>query len=54
MENKWADALKAGKEVSVDIKPIYEAASKRPVAFDVKYMIDGKKKTAFFENKQGG
>ncbi|WP_206191792.1 DNA/RNA non-specific endonuclease [Shewanella carassii] len=54
MENKWADALKSGKEVSVDIKPIYEGASKRPTAFDVKYWIDGKQKQTFFENRHGG
>ena len=54
MENKWADALNSGKEVSIDIKPIYEGSSKRPSAFKVKYWIDGKTKTAFFENKHGG
>ena len=54
MENKWDDALKEGKKVEVDINPIYEGNSKRPEAFSVKYWVDGKKKTAFFENKPGG
>ena len=54
MENKWADALKNGKEVKVEIKPLYEGSDKRPSAFQAKYWIDGKKKIAFFENKPGG
>ena len=56
MENKWADALKADppKSVRVNIQPVYEGESKRLAAFKVKYFIDGKKKTAFFENKTGG
>lgn len=54
MENKWDGALKNGKKIEVDIKPIYKGDSKRPEAFSVKYWIDGKKKTAFFENKPGG
>jgi len=54
MENLWDDALKAGKNVEVDIRPIYKADSKRPEAFSVKYWVEGKKKTAFFENKPGG
>lgn len=54
MENTWAEALKSGKKVSIDIKPIYEGASKRPAAFDVKYWIDGKQKKVYFENMHVG
>ncbi|MCX2769717.1 DNA/RNA non-specific endonuclease [Pseudoalteromonas sp. B530] len=56
MENKWAEALKETppKEVDVNINAIYEENSKRPVAFDVTYIIDGKKKTLTFLNKAGG
>jgi uncharacterized cupredoxin-like copper-binding protein len=54
MENKWVDALKLNKEVRVDIRLIFEGSNKRPTAFSVKYWIDDKKKTAFFENKHGG
>jgi hypothetical protein len=56
MENKWADALKADppKEVEVEINAFYDAESKRPEAFEVKYVIDGKSKKVFFENKPGG
>ncbi|WP_083229827.1 DNA/RNA non-specific endonuclease [Pseudoalteromonas sp. BMB] len=56
MENKWAEALKETppKEIDVNINAIYEENSKRPVAFDVTYIIDGKKKTLTFLNKAGG
>jgi len=54
METKWADALKEGKEVKVDIQPVYEGASKRPVAFDVFYEIDGVEKFKSFDNVAGG
>lgn len=30
LENQWADALKAGKDVHVDIEPVYHGNSKRP------------------------
>ena len=56
MENTWGKALKIPppKEVKIDIKPIYEGASKRPEAFKVRYWINGKKKTKFFKNEPGG
>ena len=54
MENKWNNALKEGKKVEIDIQPIYKGNSNRPEVFSVKYWVDGKKKTAFFENKPGG
>ncbi len=54
MENKWADALKEGKDVKVDIQPVYDGASKRPEAFEVQYWIDGKLHEAAFENIPGG
>ena len=54
MENKWAKALEEGKEVTVDIQPIYEAGSKRPSSFEVIYEIDGKEYFADFLNQAGG
>ncbi|MCC5453125.1 DNA/RNA non-specific endonuclease [Rheinheimera sp. UJ51] len=56
MENIWAKALKGPppQQVKVDIQPVYEGESKRPVAFSVKYWIDGRHSTAHFENKPGG
>ena len=55
MENTWAKALKGDppKTVDVNIKAIYESDSKRPVAFDASYIIDGKKKSVFFLNSTG-
>jgi len=54
MENIWDKTLQTGQKVEVDIKPIYSGDSKRPDVFNISYWIDGKKKTAFFENKLGG
>lgn len=54
MENKWAKALKEGKIVKVDIRPIYKGDNKRPIAFDVFYDIDGIKRSKSFKNASGG
>jgi len=50
MENEWAAALKEGKQVDVDIKAVFEGDSKRPDAFRVEYVIDGKPSTRTFFN----
>lgn len=42
MEQEWANALKEGKKVEVDIQPIYSGTSTRPDSFSVHYKIDGK------------
>ncbi|MFC4076165.1 DNA/RNA non-specific endonuclease [Salinithrix halophila] len=42
LENKWADSLKAGKKVEVNIKPKYKGDSRRPDRFEVRYRMDGK------------
>ena len=42
LEQEWAEALKRGENVTVDIKPIYAGDSIRPTRFDVEYVIDGK------------
>lgn len=54
MENKWAKALEEGKEVTVDINPVYEAGSKRPTKFVARYTIDGQQCQRIFRNKSGG
>ena len=41
MENTWARALENGKSVEVNIEPIYSDLSKRPIAFEVEYKIQG-------------
>ena len=51
IENEWATALKAGKDVkNVKIKANFEGASKRPVSFEVDYTIGDLKKSKFFDN----
>ena len=50
MEKTWADALKDGKQVEVEITPIFEGESLRPVAFEVNYSIGDKKTKVIFEN----
>ncbi|WP_198574662.1 DNA/RNA non-specific endonuclease [Caulobacter hibisci] len=50
MENEWAAALKDGKAVDVDIKAVFDGDSKRPEAFRVEYVIDGKPSTRTFFN----
>ncbi|WP_077751386.1 DNA/RNA non-specific endonuclease [Shewanella psychrophila] len=56
MENKWADALKGDppKKVNVSIDAIYDKNSNRPEAFDVTYLIDGKKKSVTLINQPRG
>ena len=41
LENQWAKALKAGKDVSVNVKVNYVRDALRPDSFDVMYTIDG-------------
>lgn len=57
LENDWSEALKAKppKEVKVNISPIYEGNSQRPVKFEIEYQI-GKSRPEFreFKNKPGG
>ena len=49
-ENELADMVKKGKEVHVDIKPIYDSDSRRPVAISVSYSVDGKESVRVFPN----
>lgn len=42
LENSWAKALGEGKEVSVDIKVVYDGDGARPVSFEVVYAVNGK------------
>lgn len=41
IENQWADAIKAGKHVTVNVKINYDGTRLRPVSFEVRYTIDG-------------
>jgi hypothetical protein len=50
MENTLKKALEEGKKVDIEIRPVFEGASKRPSAFEVDYWLNGIKKTEFFDN----
>jgi DNA/RNA non-specific endonuclease len=55
MEDKLAEALKAGKEVNVKIDVVHLDGNTRPDAFRVRYQIDGGKPIVKdFENAAGG
>lgn len=55
MENTWANALKDGKKVDVNIQPIYSGSSARPDRVIVKYSIDGGRPVNVdFKNSPGG
>lgn len=50
LENKWANAIKEGKNVAVDVNIEYQGNSMRPSKFIVKYAIDGKSVTVNLQN----
>lgn len=50
LEKTWADALKDGKAVYVEIEPRYDGESKRPTSFAVTYKIDGEKSKKVLDN----
>ena len=54
LECAWAKALKDNRNVIVDIRPVYEGNSERPVSFNIKYRIDGEKFKASLKNIYGG
>ncbi|WP_330502589.1 T7SS effector LXG polymorphic toxin [Peribacillus frigoritolerans] len=54
LENTWKKALVEGKEVTIKVKPIYEAQSARPSEFKINYVIDGKKYSDRLTNYLGG
>lgn len=51
-ENELADAVKGGKEVNVNIEPIYEGESRRPIAIAVTYSIDSEESIRIFPNRK--
>ena len=54
MEKEWADAIRVGKEVKVEVSPIYSGAGGVPVKVDVTYWVAGKRDTRTFANTPGG
>lgn len=49
-ENELAKEVKGGKEVRVDIEPIYDGDSRRPVAITVTYFVNGEEGVRIFPN----
>lgn len=41
IENQWADAIKEGKTVTVNVNIRYDKPGLRPTHFDIEYSIDG-------------
>ncbi|MCA6223136.1 DNA/RNA non-specific endonuclease [Photorhabdus sp. UCH-936] len=55
MENRWANALKEGKQINVKIEPVYSGNSQRPTSINVRYSINGsREKEETFINAPGG
>jgi DNA/RNA non-specific endonuclease len=53
MELEWANAIRAGREVRVEVSPVYSGASKVPTSIDVIYWIDGARAARNFPNTKG-
>ena len=51
-ENELAKEVKDGKEVYVNVEPVYDGDSRRPVAIVVTYSIDGEENARVFPNDQ--
>lgn len=54
LEDKWAEALRAGRRVIVDIIPEYGGASVRPSRLIVIWYVDGKRFERTFRNEREG
>jgi filamentous hemagglutinin len=51
MERTWADAIRAGKEVRVEVSPIYSGSSKVPDNVVARWWVDGVPDQRIFPNK---
>lgn len=54
MEKEWADAIRAGREVKVEVSPIYAGSSEVPDAIVAKWTVDGQTFRKTFPNTPGG
>jgi hypothetical protein len=54
LEYAWAKALRDDRKVIVDIRPVYEGSSIRPISFNIRYSIDGEKFKSSLKNVYGG
>ena len=53
-EQELAQEVKSGKNVSVNIEPVYDGDSHRPSALAVTYGVDGKESVRIFPNEKEG
>jgi hypothetical protein len=54
VENVWDRAVKEGRDVAVDIRPVYAGDGARPTRFIVEYTVDGVSSPRRFPNAPGG
>ncbi len=54
LEKEWADAIRAGKEVKVEVSPIYLGSSKVPDTVVARWWVNGVPEQRIFPNKPGG
>lgn len=54
LEEEWARAKRAGKNVRVKIVPAYDGKSQRPSSLNLWFWIDGVRKSAKFQNEPKG
>jgi len=54
VEDKWAEALRRGGKVFVNIIPHYQGTSKRPDRIDLSWSVNGRKYQASFPNAPKG
>lgn len=54
LEIAWANAIRSGKRVFVDIVPFYRGTSMRPYKLRVTYIVDGKRAIRNYPNERAG
>ncbi len=52
LEEQWAKAKRAGKNVEIEIVPHFDAGSKRPFEVDVTFWINGRRESIKFPNER--
>ncbi|KQY89264.1 DNA/RNA non-specific endonuclease [Pelomonas sp. Root1444] len=50
MERTWAEAIRDGKQVKVEVSPVYAGGSQVPTKIEVIYWIDGQRAVQTFRN----
>jgi hypothetical protein len=54
LEDRWAQDIKAGKQVYVSITPTYTGSSRRPATINVVYSVNGQRGFQDFPNISKG